>query len=86
MEKETRGTVLSVSKQWWLKVNRRPVRLHPLDGAEFPHIVKIRYTAEGRDYTCRKWTGAGVRPPEAGDPVTVFYREGRPSKGRTELF
>ena len=26
MEKETMGTVISVTKQWWLKVNRKPVR------------------------------------------------------------
>lgn len=28
MEKETTGTVISVTKQWWLKVNRKPVRTH----------------------------------------------------------
>lgn len=85
MEKEARGTVVSVSKQWWLKVNRRPVRLHPLDGAEFPHAVKIRYTAGGTEYTCRRWIGAGTPPPHAGDAVTVFYEESRPSRGRAAL-
>ena len=34
MEKETMGTVISVTKQWWLKVNRKPVRAHAMDGAE----------------------------------------------------
>lgn len=85
MERRTTGTVTAVSRQWWLKVNRKPARLHPLDGAEFPHVVKIRYTAGGRDYICRKWTGAGVRPPDAGSAVTVFYREDRPSKARAVL-
>ena len=33
MEKETMGTVISVTKQWWLKVNRKPVRAHAMDGA-----------------------------------------------------
>jgi len=33
MEKETTGTVISVTKQWWLKVNRKPVRTHAMDGA-----------------------------------------------------
>ena len=28
MEKETMGTVISVIKQWWLKVNRKPARVH----------------------------------------------------------
>ena len=38
MEKETTGTVISVTKQWWLKVNRKPVRTHAMDGAAF-HIL-----------------------------------------------
>lgn len=38
MEKETMGTVISVIKQWWLKVNRKPARVHAMDGAAFPHI------------------------------------------------
>ena len=37
MDKETIGTVLSVAKQWWLKVNTKPVRMSALDGAAFPH-------------------------------------------------
>ena len=45
MEKETTGTVVAVSKQWWLKVNTKPIRtVGPLDGAVFPHIVKVKYT------------------------------------------
>ena len=31
MEKETMGTVISVTKQWWLKVNRKPVRTHAME-------------------------------------------------------
>lgn len=85
MERETKGTVVAVSKQWWLKINRRPVRLHPLDGAAFPHIVKIQYTVDGTAYTCRKWIGAGAPPPNVGDAVTVLYEERRPSRGRAAL-
>ena len=45
MYKEAAGTVISVKKQWWLKVNAKRVRLHAMDGAMFPHIVKVEYTA-----------------------------------------
>ena len=41
MEQKTIGTVISVKKQWWLKVNTKPVRMHALDGATFPHIKKL---------------------------------------------
>ena len=61
MEKETMGTVISVTKQWWLKVNRKPVRAHAMDGAAFPHTIKVKYTIDGKDYICRKWIGAGKR-------------------------
>ena len=30
MEKETMGTAISVTKQWWLKVNRKPARVHAM--------------------------------------------------------
>lgn len=43
MEKETMGTVISVTKQWWLKVNRKPVRAHAMDGAAFPHTINVKW-------------------------------------------
>ena len=66
MEKETMGTVISVTKQWWLKVNRKPVRAHAMDGAAFPHTIKVKYTIDGKDYICRKWIGAGNKVPDKG--------------------
>lgn len=85
MEKETMGTVISVAKQWWLKVNTKPVRLHPLDGAAFPHIIKVKYTIDGEEYIRRKWVNAGNRVPNEGSTVKVFYCEDKPSKARVEI-
>ena len=82
MDKLTTGTVLTVSKQWWLKVNRKPVRIHALDGAEFPHIMKIEYTADGKVYTKRKWINAGEPVPAVGSSVQVKYDPERPSKAK----
>jgi len=84
MEKETSGIVLSVSKQWWLKVNTKPVRRGPLDGATFPHIIKVGYTVDGVEYTCRKWIRAGKDVPEVGSRVNVRYHADRPSKAVVE--
>ena len=69
MEKETMGTVISVIKQWWLKVNRKPARVHAMDGAAFPHIIKVKYTIDGKDYICRKWIGAGNNVPDKGTTI-----------------
>lgn len=82
MEKETTGTVISVAEQWWLKVNTKPVRLHSLDGAVFPHIIKVKYAVDEKEYICRKWIGAGGRVPVEGSRVKVLYREDRPSKAK----
>ena len=85
MEKETMGTVISVTKQWWLKVNRKPVRAHAMDGAAFPHTIKVKYTIDGKDYLCRKWIGAGNKVPDKGTTIKVTYCEDKPSKARIEL-
>ena len=41
MERETFGTVIDVSEQWWFKLNTKALRTHSLDGAIFPHVVKF---------------------------------------------
>ncbi|MBR5007390.1 MAG: hypothetical protein IKY09_00255 [Methanocorpusculum sp.] len=85
MEREVSGTVISVSKQWWLKVNRKPIRTGPLDGAEFPHVIKVKYEVDGTEYTLRKWIHAGKVVPAKGNTVKVFYRLDKPSKARLEF-
>ena len=82
MDKETMGTVLSVATQWWLKVNTKPVRKHALDGATFPHIIKVQYTVDGKTYIKRKWIGANSQPPVAGSSVTVLYYGNNPNKAK----
>ena len=80
MKKETVGTVISVSRQWWLKINTKPVRMGTMDGAAFPHIIKVKYTADGKKYTKRKWIGAGNPVPAVGSTLTVLYSEENPNK------
>ena len=82
MDKETVGTVLSVAKQWWLKVNTKPIRMGPLDGATFPHNIKVQYTVGGDTYTKRKWIGAGKPVPAVGSKLIVLYCADKPSKAK----
>ena len=83
-EKQTVGIVLSVKKQWWLKINTKPFRKGTLDGAIFPHVVKIAYEVDGKEYKKSKWIGAGLPVPAVGEEVTVFYDEKNPKKIRFE--
>ena len=82
MDKETTGTVISVAKQWWLKVNTKPVRMHALDGATFPHIIKVQYTVDENTYIKRKWIGAGKSVPAIGSCLTVLYCADKTSKAK----
>ena len=85
MNKETLGTVISVKKQWWLKINTKPIRTHILDGAIFPHIIKVEYTVSGTKYTKLKWVKARFKAPNVGDKLTVIYDEGKPEKSKVIL-
>ena len=82
MEREVMGTVISVKKQWWLKVNTKPIRTNAMDGAIFPYIIKVEYTVNGQVYTKRKWIGAGRAVPEVGSPAAVSYDESKPSRSK----
>ena len=85
MEHKTTGIVLSVQKQWWMKVNTKSIRIGWLDGATFPHIVKVKYTVGGSEMIKRKWLGAHVTPPRVNESVTVIYRADKPTKFRLEF-
>ena len=85
MDEQTAGTVVSASRLWWLKVNSKPARAHALDGATFPHVVKVAYSADGREYAKRKWVGAGQPVPSVGSEVLVAYAKGKPSKATIRL-
>ena len=82
MNKEVKGTVVSVAKQWWLKVNKKPIRTNALDGATFPHIIKVQYVVDGNTYTKRKWIGAGKAVPAVGSKLTVLYCSNKPRKAK----
>ena len=79
---EVTGTVISASRQWWLKVNTKPIRMGTMDGATFPYIIKIKYTVNGMDFIKKQWIGAGEPVPDVGSPVRLSYDENKPSKAK----
>ena len=82
MDKKTTGIVIAVYKQWWLKVNSKMLRKGPLDGATFPHIIKVKYIVDGREYTKLKWISAGIEPPKIESVLRVVYDENKPQKAK----
>ena len=82
MTKETTGVVTSIKKQWWLKVNTKPFRMHALDGAVFPYIITVKYTVGEKEYKKKKWVRAGYPVPELNSNVYVSYDENKPKKSK----
>lgn len=85
MEKQTTGTVVSVKKQWWLKINTKAFRKGTQDGAIYPYVIKVRYTVNGVELIRKKWIGARTPCPEINSEVTVIYQEDRPTKFRLDV-
>lgn len=77
---KTTATVTRVSRQWWLKVNTKAARLTGADGAQYPNIVTVKYAANGKEYTKRKWLSAGIPAPTPGSSVPMSYDENNPAK------
>ncbi len=84
MQKEVWGTVVSASKQWWLKVRKSPLQGLGSDSAAFPYILKVEYQVDGVTYTKRKWIGAGKPVPNPGSRVKVLYPEEAPAKASVQ--
>lgn len=82
METKTTGTVIAASKQWWLKINTKPIRSFGTDGAIYPHIIKVTYSVNGQNYSIRKWISAGEPVPAVGSVVQVMYSDEKPAKAK----
>ena len=81
----TTGTVLSVKKLWWLRLSTKAVHLGAQDGALFPHILKIRYMADGMEYTKNKRVLTKKPIPQEGDTVQLIYDDLKPEKIKLDL-
>jgi len=56
--------------------------MHALDGATFRHIITVKYSVNGQEYTKRKWIKACDTPPAVGTEITVLYDENKPGKSK----
>lgn len=86
MTNQTVGTVTRVTRQWWCKINTKPVRTGTFDGAMFPHVVRVSYTVNGKTYTRRKWLHATIASPTVGEHVTVQYDVATPKKATFSFY
>lgn len=78
----TEGIIIAAKRCWWLKINTKLVRKHALDGAVFPYVVTVRYSAGGTEFERRKFAVWKNDVPRVGEAVTVRYNENKPDKIR----
>ena len=76
----TNGKIEKVTKCWWIKVNTKPVRMHMLDGALFPHLMTFSYTVNGKKYKKTKYIGLREGLIGIFGMVNVYYDKDKPSR------
>lgn len=76
----TEGTIASLKKCRWLKINTKPVRSHSLDGALFPYTINFKYSVNNTEYKGKKFIGLNTRGLKAGEKITVYYDKNHPNK------
>lgn len=74
------GTVTDVKTWYFLKVNTKPMRTGPLDGATFPHRIIFEYEVQGKTYSGSRVVSPEVAVPSVGEKITVFYDEDSPQR------
>lgn len=83
---ETTGAVTAVDVCWWIKINTKPVRRHPLDGARFPHIITFTYSVNGVSYQGSRYVRYYLRCPGKGETIPVFYDKSDPAQYAVSLY
>lgn len=74
------GIIVKVTKLWWLKINTKGIRKTALDGAIFPHIIKIKYNVNNVFYEKSKIVCWKNKIINVGDKVNITYDINNPSK------
>lgn len=77
---KTAGTVTEVKPCYFLKINQKPLRSTPLDGAAFPHIIHFTYQVDGTVYRGRRFVNWNRTPPRRGGRITVYFDPNRPAR------
>lgn len=73
------GIVTKIKKCWWIKKNRKSLRVHSLNDAEFPRMVDYVYSVKGEEYRGYSFFKAGKPCPRVGKKIIVYYDKNNPS-------
>ena len=79
------GTVTDVKTWYFIKINKKPLRTGPLDGAAFPHRIVFEYEVQGKTYSGSKVLSPETAVPSVGEKITVFYDEKSPKRYAVQI-
>ena len=79
-EKQVIGKVIKIKKLWWLKINKKPIRVTPLDGAMFPLSLQVKYNANGNEYIGKKIVSWNEKDIQVEQEVIVTYNVEKPQR------
>lgn len=80
MNNSVDGEIIKTHKLWWIKINSKPIRTSPLDGATFPYKIKVRYSVDNIVYEKSKFVYWKNEEINVGDKLIVIYNRKNPSK------
>lgn len=79
-ENQVIGKVIKVKKLWWMKINKKPIRVTPLDGATFPLSLQVKYNVNDNEYIGKKIVSWSEKDIQVDQEVIVTYNIEKPQK------
>lgn len=73
------GTIIKVSRCWWLRVKTKPARLYASEeNTLYPHIITFSYQVNSIPYTGRLYIPIRYRVPRKGETISVYCDPAKP--------
>ena len=79
-EKHVIGKVIKIKKIWWLKINKKPIRVTSLDGVTFPLSLQVNYNVDGNEYIGKKIVFWNEKDIQVEQEVIVTYNVEKPQR------
>ena len=79
-ENQVIGKVIKIKKLWWMKINKKPIRVTPLDGATFPLSLQVKYNVNDNEYIGKKIVSWSEKDIQVDQEVIVTYNIEKPQK------
>ncbi|MBE6949132.1 MAG: hypothetical protein E7456_04730 [Ruminococcaceae bacterium] len=77
--------ITNVKKCWWIKVNKKAIRISSNDGAVYPYILTFTYQVDGVVYTGKRYIGPSVICPHINEEILVYYDAADPSRYAVDI-